>query len=203
MTQMRARWAIAAVLGGGLLLAACGGTTQATQVKVAPTPGALEKMKSTLVVGATGNPEARESYETRMVLELREEGVNAERSLDIVGTGELPKREELEQVVKERGFDTVVVAWFAGTRAEPRTVVSGGPYDPYYGGWYSPWSMGYSSFTTIEEYVMVDTLVYRTEGEAKPIFSARTETWEPSGAEDVVKGVVKASTEELKKTGLL
>lgn len=157
-------------------------------------------MTKALVVGATANVGARQSYESRMAAALQKDGVKAERSIDVVGE-KLPERSELERIVKERGYDAVVVAFFAGRRSEPHVVSTGAPFYP---GYYDPWAAGYGVYTTMEDYVMVDTLVFRTGVEKKgPVFTARTETWEPKNSEEVVEGTVKASTEEMKKSGIL
>lgn len=198
MISLRARWAVAAVLGSGLLLAACGGGEKATQVKATPQEGTVEPMKSALVVAASGAPDAREAYETKMADELRKEGITVERSLDIFGE-QLPERADVEQVVSERGFDTVVVAKFAGTRTEGEA----GRYEPAITSYYDPWRAGVEEHTSIGEYVAVDTLVFQPEaGTQTPVFSARTETTAPRDADDVVNKTVEESVPELKDAGL-
>lgn len=205
MRQATARLAFAAVLGSGLLLAACVGPKQETKVEVAPTTK-LEPMKSALVVGAFGNPTARQSYETEMVARLQKEGVKAERSIDVVGA-DLPKRADVERAATERGYDSVVVARFAGTRAETGERGAHEPYLPSYTEYYVAEQDPYQGGTTqaqVGEYVMVDTLVFQKEaGAEQPVFVARTETERPRDAKEVVKGTIKGSTPELKKSGLL
>jgi len=184
-------------------LVACAPATKLSTVQVTPeTPRA--KLRNVLVVGLVKDPAARQSYETEMVKALRGAGVKAESSQALLPIGEVPTREALQRLVAEREFDGAIIGMLVDSRTEVRAVPPSGPaYYGYYGysGWAAPiaYSPGYLETTTK---VVVETRLFRIAGDA-PVFSATSESVDPSSAKDVTEPLAKLVVAQLRKDGFV
>jgi hypothetical protein len=187
-----------------LALAACAPSTKLSNVQVAPeTPRA--KLRNVLVVGLVNNPAARQSFETEMVKALQAAGVKAQPSQALLPIGETPTREALQRLVAERGFDGAVVGMLVDSRTEVRAVPPTGPsYGGFYGysGWAAPiaYSPGYLATTKT---VVVETRLFRTAGDGAPVFSATSESVDPSSTTDVTEPLAKLVVARLRKDGFV
>jgi hypothetical protein len=184
-------------------LAACASTKLANVQVASETPRA--KLRNVLVVGLFRDPSARQSYEAEMVKALKAAGVQAAASQGLLPIGEAPTREALERVVAERGFDGAVVGRLVDARTDVRAVPPSGPaYAGFYG--YSAWaapmaySPGYLETTTK---VLVETRLFRTAGEATAVFSATSESVDPTSAKDVTVPLAPLVVDELRKNGFV
>jgi hypothetical protein len=185
-------------------LAACASTTKLTNVQVAPeSPRA--KLTNVLVVGLVKDPAARQAYEMEMVKTLQAAGVQAASSQALLPIGEAPTREALERLVAERGFDGALIGRLVDARTEVRAVPPSAPaYGGFYGyyGWAAPmaYSPGYLETT---KKVVVETRAFRTAGEGTAVFSATSESVDPSSAKDASQELAKLVVNELRKNGFV
>jgi hypothetical protein len=184
------------------MVAACAPATKLTFVQVAQEPRPT-RMRNVLVVGLVRDPAARQSYETQMVKALQAAGARAEASQDLLPIGQPPTREALQRLVTERGYDGAVVGMLVDSRTELRAVPpSASPGFYGYAGWAGPvaYSPGYLETTRT---VVVETRAFRTADDGVPVFSATSESVDPTSARDVTEPVAKLVVAELQKNGLV
>ncbi len=184
--------------------AACAPATTLRNVQVA-SESPREKLHNVLVVAAVKDPAARQSYEAEMVKALQAAGVTAQASQALLPIGETPTREALERLVAERSFDGAMVGMLVDSRTDVQAVPPAGPaYGGFYG--YSGWayrtaySPGYLSTTKT---VVVETRLFRTAGDAAPVFSATSESVDPNSARDVTEPLSKLVVAQLRKDGFV
>jgi hypothetical protein len=183
-------------------LAACATTKLSNVQVVSETPRA--KLGNVLVVGLFRDPSARQSYEAEMVKALKAAGVQAASSQGLLPIGEAPTREALERVVAERGFDGAVVGRLVDARTDVYAVPGGPAYAGFYG--YSMWAapMAYSpGYLETSTKVLVETRLFRTAGEAAAVFSATSESVDPTSAKDVTVQLAPLVVDELRKNGFV
>src|SRR5690242_10815648 len=96
------RWTMLAAAIG--VLTACAASTQLTDVQVAP-EAQRARVRNVLVIGLFHDPAARHAYEADMVKELQGVGVHAQASVNLYPPGTSPTREQVQQLVQQRGFD--------------------------------------------------------------------------------------------------
>jgi hypothetical protein len=194
---MARRWVALAVA-----LAACGPTTRLASVQVAPeTP--REKLRNVLVVGLVKNPGARQSYEAEMVKALQAAGVKAAASQALLPIGEIPTREALQRLVAEKGFDGAVVGMLVDSRTDVRAAPPMG-YGGFYG--YSAWAapIAYSpGYLETTQTVVVETRLFRTASDAAPVFSATSESVDPTSTREVTEPLAKLVVAQLRKDGFV
>jgi hypothetical protein len=185
-----------------LALAGCASGTKLTFVQVAPEPTPRAKFRNVLVVGLVKNPASRQAYEVEMVRALQAAGVQAASSQALLPIGDAPTRESLQRLVNERGFDSAVVGRLVDARTEVRAVPPAGTGFYGYPGWAGPmaYSPGYLETT---KRVVVETRVFRTAEEGVAVFSATSETVDPSSARDVGEPLAKLVVDALRKNGFI
>jgi hypothetical protein len=187
-----------------MVLAACASATKLTSVQVAQ-ENPRAKFRNVLVVGVVKDPAARQVYEYEMVKALQAAGVQAAASQALLPIGAPLTREALERLVAERGFDGAVVGRLVDARTAVRAVPPTGPaYTGFYGysGWAAPvaYSPGYLETTKT---VVVETRVFRTAGEGAAVFSATSESVDPSSPKDVGEPLARLVVDELRKNGFV
>jgi hypothetical protein len=185
----------------GVALAACASTTKLTNVLVVPeTPRA--KFRKVLVVGIVKNQATRQAYEAAMVKALQGAGVQAAPSQLLLPIGAAPTREAVERLVAERGFDAAVVGRLVDARTQVQEVPpTGAGFYGFYG-WAAPiaYSPGYLETT---QTVVVETRAFRTAGDGAAVFSATSESIDPSSAKDASQSISKLVVDELRKNGFV
>ena len=183
-------------------LATCATTSKLSNVQVAPeTP--REKFRNVLVIGLFKDPGARQAYETEMVKALQMAGVQAAASQPLLPIGEAPTREALERLVAERGFDGAVVGRLIDARTDVEAVPPTGPVG-FYGFYGRAAPMAYSpGYLETTKTVVVETRAFRTAGEGTAVFSATSDTIDPSSATDASQSVSKVVVDELRKDGFV
>jgi hypothetical protein len=177
---------------------------EVTDVQVAPeTPRA--RFRNVLVVGIVKDPATRQAYETEMVKALQMAGVQAAASQALLPIGETPTRDALERLVPERGFDSALVGRLIDARTEVNAVPPAGPIG-FYGfyGWAAPmaYSPGYLETT---QTVVVETRAYRTAGNGPAVFSATSDSIDPTSARSAChsQSLSKLVVDELRKNGFI
>lgn len=185
-----------------LLLAGCA-TTRVAQSWTAPDYQG-GKLKKVLVVGMTSDPAMKGVFEDGMVTLLGEQGVQAVAAHSVIPQGGKPTKEQLQEAVKEGGFQEVLVTRPAGVD-ERTEYVPGGPmpyggfYDYYMGFYPMAYDPGY--FTTTRTYKIV-TNIYNAETN-KLIWSATSESQDPSNRTSAAEAVEKTMVKRLEKDGLV
>ena len=189
-------------LAMGLVLAsACAGTKLA-QVWKAPDPG--PRPTKVLVVAVVPQEMARRSLEGEFAQQLQGRGLEVGRGSDLAPEGKPLDRAGVEALVRRDGFDAVLVSRYAGTKDStsyvpvgPTTMGFYGAYDSFYGTAYGPGQ------TVQNETVSVETLLYRTEGEGRLVWSTLSETFNPTSPYAAINELGGAVMERMVKDGVL
>ena len=201
------------------LLAACA-TTKVTAVWK---DGSYQGKPSKVFVYAMLKEQTnRRIAEDEFVNHFKFRGIVAVPSYTVFPGDELVKKEVLDENLKARGFDTLLLTQLTGSRKEqvqvPGTVI----YQPMYPSMYQPqpyvqtwpgyynrgyYNGGYTtvyspSYTTEEEYAMAEAHLYDVATE-KLIWTAVTETKIGGNNEKMIKTYVAVIMEEMRKQKLL
>jgi hypothetical protein len=161
-------------------------------------PGATAvSFRKVLVISPSRDESLRRTSEDELAQRLP--SVEAVPSYTLLGPDQIQNRELVKQVVRDHGFDGVVV--FRIVKAEKQaTWVPGAYVGPAYayGGWgyYDP---GYVEINTV---VRVETNVYSVADD-KMVWAAASDTMDPSSIKSLVKDVAKEVGKEMKKQGFL
>lgn len=192
------RWSTAGV---AIAVVACISPTRLTNVQVAPDTERT-KVRNVLVVGLFKDPAARQAYEYDMVKSLKEAGVQAQASQDLLQIGTPPSRADVQQLVEQKQFDGAIVGHLVDMRT---SVQASGPVvaGPGFYGWYGAAApMAYDPVLETTTKVVVQTKVFQTTtGEAE--FSASSESIDPHSAAEVAEGHAQLVVDALKKTGVV
>jgi hypothetical protein len=153
-------------------------------------------IKSIMVVGVAENPRNRKIFEAAMAKQFEQNGVNAVPSEVALGGQEINKDNLIEAATKEN-VEAVLVTRVVGVDKEqvyyPPTVYT--VPDPYYYRWdtYYPRMYDYvdsPGYMATYEYVNLETNVYDLT-ERKLIWSAASETFDPTNVNKVVEELAK------------
>ncbi|TAE17272.1 MAG: hypothetical protein EAY72_02870 [Bacteroidetes bacterium] len=195
------------VLGSMLFLAACGGNTQLQKSWSDPeTTVDVRKLNKVLVVAHMKDETSRRTVEDEMVQFLQGKG---KQSYNILTQNISKNNEEaIKKQIEGEGFDGVVMLRLVDVEKDvdytPGTYNTMPMYHrsfwPYY---WNSYNMYYTPghYTTTKNY-SVETKVYSLKQD-KLVFTALTNTGNPSNVTDLVKGVTKTVYNEMIKQGFL
>lgn len=187
----------ALIVGAGAV--ACGPpTTSLTQVWQAETP--RTPFGSMLVFAVRMDEANRRVLEDTFVADLQRRGVRAAPSY-VLFPGELPPMDAARRQVSEAHYEGILVLKLRGVRDETRYVPTAtGFWSGYYGGWGYYGSPG--SVVT-DETVIFETTLWDLRAEDRLLWTARTETLNPTNGTDFAISLKRAVNPELTKQGLL
>jgi len=197
---------------GGVLAAAAllGATLQATQFKsVYKAPGAegtsfAGKKVAALVM--TEDESLRMSAEEALVRVLAARGIQAVAAYRLIPREELRSTEQAKRWFEQAAVEGVVV--LRPVRLEQKTTEyapqwTTGYYQSlwgYYGyGWTATWSPGYTTRDTI---VVVETMIFSVPKNVL-LWAAVSETTNPKGMDEYMKGLASDAVKEMRKAGLI
>jgi hypothetical protein len=179
------------------ILAACAASTELTHVQVVAQQQRVP-VKNVLVIGLFQDPGARQAYETDMVAALRKAGAQAQAAGDLFPPGTIPTREQIKQMVQQKGFDGAVVGHLADRRTET-SVYSEPVFYDWYG--YAAPTM-YAPTVRTSTTIVVQTRVFATStGQAQ--FAASSQTIDPASAAEVAKPHAELVVGAMQKDGLV
>jgi hypothetical protein len=185
-----------------LLVACASSSTNLTSSWKDPQTVGPVHYRRVLAVLVDQNPALRRSLEDKLASQIP----NATPSYTVIPEERLRDEEWVANKVRDAGFDGAVVMRFVGKEKSTTYVPGAGPvYVVGSRGFATYWgtSWGYSPGYTQEDVtVVVETSLYDIN-KGKIIWAGRTETQNPSSAEEVVTGIVQASVKQMRKDGLL
>lgn len=138
----------------------------------------------------------RRTAEDAYVAALSQHGVRATPSYQVFQDRH-PDRQEVRQYLESQGYDGALVTRFEGVRNQTR-VVPTADFDWYYGGY---WGMG-DYYLETDQYVKVETSLWDPRT-GRLIWSATSETENPSSSSDAISSVVSKITSSLTKERLI
>jgi len=185
-----------------VLLASCGGGPKTSVTQVWKAPWSPPPMKSIIVFATHMDETSRRSVEDGLVASLAKHDTKVKPSY-VFFPADPPEREQARAIVKEAGFDGILVTALKSVK-EKQTYVPGS-----YGGgfWSSYYDRGWTSYTPgyviTDEIVVFETTLWDTRAADKLAFSMLTETPNPSAGPAFVKSVSRAVEAQLERTGLI
>jgi hypothetical protein len=157
---------------------------------------AAAPLHKVLVIGRVNSEANRRTLEDAYVSTLSQHGVVAMASYHAFPDAH-PDRSAVQQYLVNESYDGALVTMYKGMR----TQVYVSPYSDFYGYYYGGyWDQGYYAET--DQYVKVETSLWDART-AKLIWTASSETENPSSAEDAISSVVGTITKSLTDAGLI
>ena len=163
-----------------------------------------------LVIAITKDETIKRLYEDRFVDTLNSHGVHAIASHTLSQPDIKPNESAVENAVKEAGANAVLITRYLGTdtrqhyRPPERTIMFA---DPYYGGIHRYYPMAYHEVYTPGYTVTVTTVTLESNlydsSSGELIWSARSESINPSMTQKYVDELVKLFSADLKKNNLI
>jgi hypothetical protein len=148
-----------------------------------------------LVIGRVNTEANRRALEDDYVSALTQHGVQAMASYHAFQDAH-PERSAVQQYLASEGYDGALVTMYKGIR----TQVYASPSTDFYGYYGGYWDQGY--YTETDQYVKVETSLWDVRT-AKLIWTASSETENPSSAQDAITSVVSTITKSLTDARLI
>lgn len=198
-----------AIVCAVLTLGCGGGNTELVNVWVEP-QYQPSPMSSMLVVALRKDPGRRRVWEDAFVQELKTRGVRAVPCYQFY-PGNPPEPDSLRAMLQRERFEGVLVARRGSTSTESRWVPgtaqmmpTGGYIDPY--GRYSVFyqEVGSPGYVEADHMVHCETTVWDLRGgQGRTVWSAFTESKNPSSPAEFAKELSRAVMPEMLKAGIL
>lgn len=197
---------IFAVLLLSFIILSCSSSTKMTDVYVDETFTGTE-FKKILVLGLTTDEWKKKVYENEFRSQLIDHNVEVLTAWQELPKGEQLNKETFEKYFKDKNVDAVLVA-IEGGESTDKTLYTAGSGNVYVGvgfyGFYASTASYYfnSDYLAEEKVVHMRTNLYETK-DAKLIWSAKSQSFEPKNTGDVVKAVSKNVVGELNRIGYI
>ena len=202
----------AALVGAAAVsIAACGSTTFQSTWK-APDVTSLQIEEGTKMVAmvVSGNQAKRLGFESALVSELNEHGLDATAANSIVPADVAQDKDKVRPLIEKSGAAYALVIQVTGQSQQitgtPSMAGAGmwgapGMWGPGRGGYGWGWGGGGTDIRT-DTLVGVQTLLYDVKAD-KLVWAGQSETMNPSKAESFMRDLVSAVGNELQKDGLV
>ena len=197
-------------LFSGLLIAiiifSCSPSTQLTDIYADETFVGKE-IKKILVLGMTTDEWKRKVFENEFRSQLLTYNVEVLTAWQELPKGEQLNKETFEKYFKDKNVDAVLVA-IEGGESTDKTLYTAGSGNVYVGvgfyGFYASTASYYfnSDYLAEEKVVHMRTNLYETK-DAKLIWSAKSQSFEPKNTGDVIKAVSNDVVGELYRQGYI
>lgn len=188
-----------------IIIFSCSPTTQLTDI-YSDESFAGKEIKKILVLGMTTAEWKKKVYENEFRSQLLNYDVEVLMAWQELPKGEQLNKETFEKYFKDKNVDAVLVA-IEGGESTDKTLYSGGGsshvYVGFYGFYASTASYYFNSeFLAEEKVVHMRTNLYETQ-DAKLIWSAKSQSFEPKNTGDVIKAVSSNVIGELSHQGFI
>ena len=164
-----------------------------------------KEIKKILVLGLAKDEWKRKVYENEFRSQLLSHDVEVLLAWQELPKGEQLNKETFEKYFKDKNVDAVLVA-IEGGESTDKTLYSGGSsnvYVGFYGFYVSTASFYYNSdYLAEEKIVHMRTNLYETK-DAKLIWGAKSQSFEPENTGDVIKAVSNNVVGELDRQGYI
>jgi len=189
-----------------LIIFSCSPSTELTDI-YSDDAFAGKEIKKILVLGMTTDEWKKKVYENEFRSQLITYNIEVLTAWQELPKGEQLNRETFEKYFKDKNVDAVLVA-IEGGESTVKTLYSAGSGNVYVGvgfyGFYASTASYYfnSDYLAEEKVVHMRTNLYETT-DAKLIWSAKSQSFEPKNTGDVVKAVSKNVVGELNRIGYI
>ncbi len=189
-----------------IIVFSCSSSTKMTDVYVDETFTGKE-FKKILVLGLTTDEWKKKVYENEFRSQLIDHNVEVLTAWQELPKGEQLNKETFEKYFKDKNVDAVLVA-IEGGESTDKTLYTAGSGNVYVGvgfyGFYASTASYYfnSDYLAEEKIVHMRTNLYETK-DAKLIWSAKSQSFEPKNTGDVIKAVSNDVVGELYRQGYI
>lgn len=189
-----------------LIIFCCSPSTELTDI-YSNEAFAGKEIKKILVLGMTTDEWKKKVYENEFRSQLLTYNIEVLTAWQELPKGEQLNKETFEKYFKDKNIDAVLVA-IEGDESIDKTLYTAGSGNVYVGvgfyGFYASTASYYfnSDYLAEEKVVHMRTNLYETT-DAKLIWSAKSQSFEPKNTGDVVKAVSKNVVGELYQSGYL
>jgi hypothetical protein len=189
-----------------MMILSCSPSTELTDI-YSDDSFAGKEIKKILVLGMTTDEWKKKVYENEFRSELMSYNVEVLTAWQELPKGEQLNKETFEKYFKDKNVDAVLVA-IEGGESTDKTLYTAGSGNVYVGvgfyGFYASTASYYfnSDYLAEEKVVHMRTNLYETK-DAKLIWSAKSQSFEPKNTGDVVKTVSKNVVGELYRQGFI
>ncbi|WP_443937401.1 hypothetical protein [Pedobacter sp. MW01-1-1] len=203
------------VLLAAALISACSTTTSITGSYKAPDVTTV-KFKKVFVSALTSNASAKQTVETEIAKYLNSKGIATVKSIEVIAPEIKATSNNVDQAsvlkkIRDNKCDGILTIALVNKETETRYVPGVNTYPVggfgYYGTFGGYWGYGYNNFYSPGYYendkvYYLETNLYDATTE-KLVWSAQSQTYNPSSLEDFLPGYQKAITERFIKDGLV
>jgi hypothetical protein len=189
-----------------LIVLSCSPSTELTDI-YSDAAFAGKEIKKILVLGMTADEWKKKVYENEFRSQLMSYNVEVLTAWQELPKGEQLNRQTFEKYFKDKNVDAVLVA-IEGGESTDKTLYTSGSGNVHVGvgfyGFYASTASYYfnSDYLAEEKVVHMRTNLYETK-DAKLIWSAKSQSFEPKNTGDVVKAVSKNVVGELNRIGYI
>lgn len=189
-----------------IIIFSCSSSTELTDI-YSNEAFAGKEIKKILVLGMTTDEWKKKVYENEFRSQLLTYNIEVLTAWQELPKGEQLNKETFEKYFKDQNIDAVLVA-IEGGESTAKTLYTAGSGNVYVGvgfyGFYASTASYYfnSDFLAEEKVVHMRTNLYETK-DAKLIWSAKSQSFEPKNTGDVVKTVSSKVVGELYRSGYL
>lgn len=189
-------FAVVLALGAAAFAGACSTPTTIAETWRDPDYAAAP-MHDVLVIARLRTEANRRTAEDAYVAALAQHGVRATASYQVFQQ-QRPDRSEVRAYLARQGYDGALVTRFEGIRSET-TIVPDADFSGYYGGLWGPAD---SYYLETDQYVRVETSLWDARS-GRLVWSATSETENPSSSRDAISSVVRKITSSLANEKLI
>ena len=197
-----------------LFISACGTTTSITGSYKAP--GVTQVAYKKIFISAlNGNTSVKQSVETSLANYLATKGIASVKSSDVFPpsfheSGADKNKDTVLQKIRQTKCDGILTVALVNKETETRYVPGSGVYPygvGYYGTFGAYYGYGYGSFYspgyyTNDKIYYLETNLYDADTE-KLVWSAQSQTYNPSSLDSFLEGYEKAITQQVIKDNLM
>jgi len=151
-------------------------------------------MRKIFVVGATANATNRRTLEDDFAASLAQHSVDATPSYRVFPNH--PTRDAVKSYLEAQGYDGALVVKLRGVQTRT-TIQPGADF-----GWYYGYAWGPDYYVETDRFVKVETSLWDAH-DSKLVWSAVTETENPSSSSDAITSLVAKITSTLTKEALI
>jgi hypothetical protein len=158
-------------------------------------------LKKILVIGLADKVERRSVFEESFVDLIRRRGLDAETGLSLFPADQQISRDLIKKTMQEKGFDSVMVSRLYRVEARTGLIPGNRPkdfdhdYPEMANTVYAPGHLKKS------QNFIIQTKIYASDGEF--VWSAESETFDPSSIDDLVLSMAKAMGKDLSAKGII
>lgn len=156
-----------------------------------------KNVKKVLVIALVNDLDYRKAYEDALVKELKSDGVNALRSLEVLNFTKKYTDEEFGKLLNDGNYDGLLTVKYVDTDVKKRIHPSVTFFDYYWGTVYR-----YPAYVEKHKTVKMEVSLFSPHSRT-PIWYATTKTYDAYGIDDLASSLADEITVNLSESGFI